>query len=251
MPDNLAARILRRFQRGLTGLLLPGSCCLCRQEVTRYRNPDVLCEACQAVFQRQVKCPRCSAVLIHENPLPSENCPACHHLTLRFAGITSVGNYEGPLREAILKAKQRDGAAIAWDLGQLLSGPTPGAIDLSPVLVPVPMYWTRRLRRGSNTAEILAQSMSSRTKWPIQRLATCQRSLAKQSELPFSARKSNVRDAFAVGGPVPADRPIVLVDDIMTTGATVTELQRVLRRAGASDVYVAVVARSVGMSPNV
>ncbi|MBI1248286.1 hypothetical protein GC197_10670 [bacterium] len=250
MPDRLAARITRRLQRGLTGLLLPGSCCLCRQEVARYRDPDVLCEPCQTTIQRQGKCPRCSAVLVHENRLPSDDCPACYHLKLPFAEITSVGNYEGALREAILKAKQRGGASTAWDLGQLLSMPGLEGADLCPVLVPVPMYWTRRLRRGSNTAEILAQSMASRWKWPISRLVTCQRSLAKQSELPFSERKSNVRGAFAAQGPIAADRPIVLIDDIMTTGATVTELQRVLRQAGATDVRVAVVARSVGMPAN-
>lgn len=241
-----ATQIVRRLGRELLEMLLPGSCCLCQGEVSNYRQPRVLCEDCLTEQTKWRKCPRCSAVLSHENALPQEDCPECHHLKLPFENISAVGNYAGSLGEAILTAKTQRGAATAWDLGQLLAEQLPSFWQIEPIVVAVPMHWTRRVRRGMNSAEILAQSLAARKNWKRQKLVACHRRLAKQSELSFTARKDNVRGAFQVVGPVPTDRPIMLVDDILTTGSTLTEIARTLRQAGATSIHVAVVARSTG-----
>ena len=251
MPLNAISSMVHSAGRSLAGLLLPGCCCLCSDEVVTYRNPDVLCPRCERERAEAKKCVRCSAVLSHEKALPAEDCPACHHLKLPFDEVTSVGNYEGLLREAVLSAKSNRGTSAAWDLGQLLTSHPDVHSTLQPWIVPVPMHWTRRIRRGTDTAAILAKSFARKSGWPFRKLVACHRSLAKQSELPITARKKNVRNAFAVKGPVPADRPIVLVDDIMTTGATLFELARILRKAGASEIRVAVVARSTPQYLNV
>lgn len=244
MALNSISSTIRHVGRSLAGLLLPGCCCLCSGEVVNYRNPKVLCPECEETLANAKRCVRCSAVLSHKNSLPTEDCPACHHLKLPFAEVTSIGNYEGNLREAVLSAKSNRGTASAWDMGQLLTSNLESLSAADPWIVPVPMHWSRRIRRGTDTAAIMAQSFARKTGWTSRKMVTCQRPMAKQSELPMTARKTNVRNAFVVKGLVSPDHPIVLVDDIMTTGATLVELARILRKAGAADIRVAVAARS-------
>jgi ComF family protein len=117
------------------------------------------------------------------------------------------------------------------------------------LLVPVPAHWTKRLRRGVNGPDLLVESIGRKL-----RIATAmdllrsQRKTEKQGTLMPSQRFANVRNAF-----VASDRydvsglRILLVDDIMTTGATASEAAKTLRRAGVADVRVAVVARGVGV----
>lgn len=231
----------------LTDLILPGTCCLCDGEVPQYRQMRVICEPCTAKLAAAgEKCRRCSAAVPvgHRDRLP--NCPWCQHLRLPFDSVTAVANYEEILKKAVLQAKTRTGAAAAWDLGQLLAAELRHELAETrpPIVVPVPMHWLRRLRRGMSTTRVLAESIRRATGWPVARLVRCRRALQKQSELSSTARKQNVRNAFQVKGFVPSDVPLVLVDDIMTTGATLAELARVLRKAGADQVHVAVVARS-------
>ncbi|PQO30716.1 hypothetical protein C5Y96_14745 [Blastopirellula marina] len=251
MSQNSISSTIRHVGRSVAGLLLPGCCCLCLNEVVAYRNPKVLCPKCEQERSEAKKCVRCSAVLSHGNALPSEDCPACHHLKLPFEEVTSIGNYDGLLQEAVLFAKSNRGTSAAWDLGQLLTSSLERDADIQPWIVPVPMHWTRRIRRGTDTAAIIASSFARKTGWPYRKLVVCRRPLAKQSELPITARKKNVRNAFNMRGLVPLDRPIVLVDDIMTTGATLVELARVLRKAGAAEIRVAVAARSTPQYLNV
>lgn len=239
-------QFVRRLSRDAVDLVLPGTCCLCHAEVSDYRNPDVACRDCQDEHAKWKKCVRCSAVLRHENALPREDCPWCHHLQLPFESITSVGNYEGPLGDAVLNAKTNRGVSTAWDLGQLLSNSLTNHWTTAPIVIDVPMHWTRRIRRGMSSAAILAQSLAARRGWKHRQLLTCRRRLAKQSELSFTARKKNVHGAFRVREQIPRDQPILLVDDVMTTGSTLTEIGRSLRKAGATAIHVAVVARSTG-----
>ncbi len=249
-----AFRHLGRLTRGLAQLVLPGHCCLCQGEVAGYRDCRVVCHSCLAqLSELKSRCLRCSAVVTAEDPVTLETCPWCFHLKLPFDQITAVANYEKELRQAVLRAKTSHGISVAWDLGQLLAQQLaePPTDTPPPVVVPVPMHWTRRLRRGMSTAEVLAQSISRARRWPYQRLVTCRRRLQKQSELSFTARQKNVRNAFRIRRSVPADNPILLVDDIMTTGATLSELSRIFRRAGAGRVDVAVVARSAPEHLNV
>ncbi len=251
MSTSSFASKVQHVGQTLAGLLLPGCCCLCSDEIVTYRNPDVLCSKCAIERDQAKRCVRCSAVLSHANELPSDDCPACHHLKLPFEEITSVGNYDGLLRDAVLSAKSSRGTAAAWDLGQLLTSELEHHAGSAPWIVPVPMHWTRRIRRGTDTASILAMSFARKTGWPYRRLVACHRRLAKQSELPITTRKKNVRNAFVIQESAPLDRPIVLVDDIMTTGATLTELSRILRKQGAADIRAVVVARSTPQYLNV
>jgi len=111
----------------------------------------------------------------------------------------------------------------------------------------VPMHWRRRWQHGTNSAALLAEQLARRLRVPLAvGLLRRDRNTLPQFSLPPSERPANVRSAFSVRPSYHLDRACVLVvDDILTTGATCSEASRVLRRAGATHVAVAVVGRTV------
>jgi ComF family protein len=116
------------------------------------------------------------------------------------------------------------------------------------LIVPVPMHWTRRLLRGVNGPDLLAEAVAHAMRLPIDsRLLVCRRMTRKQGTLLPTARRRNVRGAYAVArrGRL-AVQHVLVVDDVLTTGATLDELARVLQRAGVKSVSVAVLARGIG-----
>jgi ComF family protein len=177
-------------------------------------------------------------------------CPQCHDRRFQFACVARLGTYQGPLRKAVLRIKQPGELALATMLGDLLAT-TAGARLASigfDVVVPVPMHWTRLFWRGGNNPDTLAYRLAAQLGLPMRpRLLKRRRRTAPQASLPPSRRRANVRGAFRA--PRHADLPgarVLLVDDIMTTGATVNEAARTLRRAGVELVAVAVLARAEG-----
>jgi len=116
------------------------------------------------------------------------------------------------------------------------------------VVVPLPSHWWRRWTRGTSGPELLAYAVAEALNRPVvTRAVRCVRRTRKQGMLRPREREQNVRGAFEVVRPEAiAKRGVLLVDDVMTTGATLREVARCLRRAGAKRVYVAVLARGTG-----
>jgi len=123
-----------------------------------------------------------------------------------------------------------------------------GDVDRPDLVVPVPMHWTRRISRGTNPPEILAEMVARKNQIPlIADLLRNRRKTRKQGTLLPDQRRRNVREAFSVSaGYDIREAHILLVDDVMTTGATGNELSKILCRAGAKRVSVAVLARGTG-----
>jgi len=169
-------------------------------------------------------------------------CRAKRHL-LR---VRAFGRYDGRLREAIHALKYGKRLALADPLGTALANVVSGdpILRAADVLVPVPLHPGRWSERGFNQAEELGRVAARRTAIPLRRLVVRVRPTAPQTELDEEERRRNVRDAFAVSGAAAGLR-VLLVDDVVTTGSTLRECARALRRAGARDVYAAVVARTV------
>ena len=110
------------------------------------------------------------------------------------------------------------------------------------VLMPVPLFWWKKLRRGYNQAELLAQIISQETGMPIQNVLTRVKNTKTQTRLRESERCDNVKKAFTVQTNDIKDKKILLIDDVLTTGTTMNECARVLKDAGAGEVYACVAA---------
>jgi ComF family protein len=159
----------------------------------------------------------------------------------------SLGPYEGSLRTLIHELKYRGRRRVAARLAELLlAAPRATAVfGAGSVLVPVPLHPRRRRERGFNQAELLARELAVRVGLVLSAAALVRRKdTPPQTGLSAAARRSNVEGAFAVRRRAQvAGRAVVLVDDVLTTGATARACVRVLREAGASEVRVVTAAR--------
>lgn len=244
---------LRAVWRSGVQLMLPPRCALCDLDLAdETAAGDTFCAACRAtlISETRAACPKCGlAIAIGTRG----DCPNCAGRRFAFERVARAGTYEGPLREAVLRAKnlagEPVGAALGCWLAQCASEQWDDVLRTDGLLVTcVPSYWLRRLRRGTNSAAVIAQTLAAELKLPTGLdLLVCRKSIEKQSSLPPSERRRNVRGAFRVSwGYDIRGATILLVDDVLTTGATAQEIARMLRRAGAARVLVAVVARALG-----
>ena len=144
--------------------------------------------------------------------------------------------------------KHATGEGLAELLGELWAETAAARFHAiaADALVPVPLHWLRRLRRGYNQSHALARGLSRRLGIPLRAPWLRRvRHTPRQTSRSFEERRANVRDAFrAAGGPALRAKTVLLVDDVMTTGATASEAARALRAGGASRVVLAVLARA-------
>jgi predicted amidophosphoribosyltransferase len=150
--------------------------------------------------------------------------------------------------------KHHSGELLSLVMGDLLAGRMRRRHTEFPFdcVVPVPMHWLRRLFRPVHVPSLLAERVSAGLSVGTRRALRFRRNVRRQSTLSPAMRRQNVRGALAVKpGYHLADAHVLLIDDILTTGATANEATRCLRRAGAKSVHVAVVARGGGFDePN-
>jgi len=226
-------------------LVFPPLCPVCDGILGAGRR-DPLCGACWEGFERIAPpwCRCCGA------PLGIEGlCGACRSRRPRFAYARAAVLYGDLVREAIHAFKFGGRRGLATPLGDLLAGlglsALPGAAP--DALVPVPLHPRRARERGYDQALLLARRLERA--WGVAVVADALvRAVPTQpqTDLDAAARRRNVRDAFAVRRPeLIAGRHVVLVDDVLTTGATAGECARTLARAGAAAVGVVTVARTV------
>jgi ComF family protein len=249
---NRLRATLQRALLAATDLLLPPACNFCGGHVPSPAVQPLLCETCRQAFTSfdGPVCQRCAA------PLPpvatGVDCPRCRNRKYHFRAVLALGIYQGPLREAVIRMKQRAHEPLTLCMGALLADVLRPQIDqLQPdVLAPIPTHWIKRMLRGVNGPDLLVEGIESRLKYPaLPDLLTCRRRTRKQGTLMPAERLANVRNAFAANrGYDIGDTHVLLVDDIMTTGATASEAARTLRAAGAARVTVAVIARGVGLA---
>jgi ComF family protein len=181
--------------------------------------------------------------------LRADGCARCRGHKLWFDETIAAGVYSGRLREIVLRMKDSKGDALSLAVGSLVwhqCGEQLAAAE-ADVVVPIPLHWRRRLAHRTNSAAILSEVLSRRLGLPFgDRLLRRRRHTLPQSSVTPSQRWDNVRQAFSVRGGYHLNQAhVLLVDDILTTGATCSEAARALRKAGAARITVVVVARPI------
>jgi ComF family protein len=228
-----AATLLRRA--------LPQHCALC----VAASGPALLCDACAADLPTiGSACPVCA--------LPSGRraiCGACAGSPPPFSGTLSALAYAFPVDRLIRQIKYGGNTALVdWAGATLASAVSANLVHRDPGLRPqwivaLPLSASRQRERGFNQAMEIAVRVAAATALPVYAPLERVRAGPPQASLPWAVRQGNVRGAFAVRRRVPGAR-IALVDDVMTTGATLAEASRTLIAAGARRVECWVVART-------
>jgi ComF family protein len=244
-----ALRSAGRFLlQGAGQILYPNACRLCQAPL----SPDggAFCTPCKTglLAAPSLACPRCAAVV---GPFVNvgDGCTHCRDAGFAFDRALRLGPYEGVLRDAILRLKHHTGEGLAEALGELWADCSADALRALAVevVIPIPLHWFHRVRRGYNQSESLARALAAvlhvpcRPGWLRRVRATRKQHHCRSRD----ERRENLRGAFqtrhaeSVRG-----KRILLVDDVMTTGTTAHEAARPLRAAGAAQIAVAVLARA-------
>jgi ComF family protein len=230
-------------------LLFPWSCAVCGAEGIS----EAICRACRADLLEQsalaaaTACPRCG---LQGGPFADfkGGCAACRDRSLGFDAALTLGIYEGALRDLCLRLKHERNAWLAPWLSELLIEARHEAIARLPAdtwVVPVPLHWWRRWQRGYNQADELATGLARPLKLPVHRLLRRVSATQKLAHLGRTARGELMHGVFRTRSRSNlAGRTVLLVDDVLTTGATCGEAAKTLKRAGAARVIVMVIART-------
>jgi ComF family protein len=227
-------------------LLYPAVCTICRENV---RAGEYLCNRCEAKAVRIVApfCQKCSQPF--DGSITSEfTCANCTHRTIYFDAAVSAYRGRGIVREMIHEFKY--GRQI--HLRHLVARWLQAALDderirgsLFDIIVPVPLHAARQRERGFNQASLLATLLSAQTLIPSKPVLERIRYTTTQTALDRSERMENLHNAFRLrkNADVRSLR-VLLIDDVLTTGSTLSECARVLKRAGALSVHAATAARA-------
>lgn len=245
--------------------LFPADCRLCASPLLNISRLPV-CEDCLAAIHpiTAETCALCGERIFAPGPHAVSSsdreprCEMCLRVAPVFARAAAYGSYDGGLRDLIHLLKYEQVRPAANVLGRLLAKTidslAPAFRDAPVLLVPVPLHRSKLRQRGFNQAELTARAalqLSSVRERLSLRPNALLRTRPTQSQIGLTRhqRRENMRGAFAVAKPAEiAGREILLVDDVFTTGTTASECARILRRQGASNVWVATVARTLKLS---
>ncbi len=203
-----------------------------------------ICASCQRLLPRILHplCPRCG-----KPQSEAQLCSSCRGWQAQINGIRSPFLFEGVVRQAIHHLKYQNLKALATPLAQLLKGYLDTAPLPGEVLVPVPLHPRRLRERGYNQSSLLARELGK-----LSGLRVVEGSLHRLRNTPSQAkaasvavRRSNVGGAFACRDHHLQQTPVLLIDDVCTTGATLDACAIALKTAGATSVWSLTLAREV------
>ncbi|MBI1904063.1 MAG: ComF family protein [Planctomycetia bacterium] len=242
--------LFRRAGGAALDVLFPPRCAYCQGDLAESEICASVCALCRYKLVRDLApcCRKCGAPVGALADV-REGCGRCRDRKFQFQSVIYLGLYVDDLRSAVLRAKHPHQDLLTDALADLLvDRQAPALADFrAEIACGVPMHWRRRWLRGTNSAERMAGRLARRLSIPTLPLLRRTRATQMQAGLSPAERQANMRGAFAArrGQPIGGAR-VLLVDDVMTTGATCGECAKALVASGAAAVMVAVVARAEG-----
>jgi len=236
LQSGLLCRMGLKLGHAIARLALAQDCLLCAAA----SEDEILCAACTADLPRLAEpcCPRCA--------LPNatgEICGRCLQKPPHFDAALAVYRYDFPLDKLIQSFKYGHRLALGDYFGRQLA-PLAATLD-ADLIVPLPLHDERLRQRGFNQALELSRALARAHRLPID-ATSCRRTrnTPAQAGLAWRERVKNLRHAFACSADLSGAR-IILVDDVMTTGASLDECARTLKLHGATEVTALVLARAL------
>lgn len=246
LPDRVTHAAAKAWC-GLFNVVFPDECRVCGESLREVSRIPV-CGRClkePAPLIAEFYCTDCRTPFLNPFPLDeSGRCALCRLGLSGFDAVYSYGSYEGSLRRLIHLFKYEGVRPLAGPFGEFLARCLPREQRFD-VIVPMPLHWRRRWERGFNQAGLLAREIAKRWNVPARNAARRTRATAPQAGLTNAKRRANVSGAFSVKSGVRLDgMRVLLVDDVLTTGASASACARALKRAGAGHVALLALARA-------
>ncbi len=226
----------------LLELVYPTSCAGCGTY-----GGELICDTCRSELTPPAgpRCRRCGRPTLY----PVDTCAACLQRKPAFDATCAAGLYRDPLRAIIHRLKYRNGRRLAPELGALMTSAlrreNEAWSETWDAVTFVPMHRRRQKERGYNQAELLAREVARGLDLEVLAALTRPHPGKTQAGLDLRSRLHNVRGAFEVREALKGRPHLLLVDDVMTSGFTLSEAARALKRAGAGRVACCVLARDV------
>ncbi len=241
--------VAQRLSATAVDFLIPHRCCLCGHSDRPSVSAGVsFCESCADELSPDPvnRCERCGA---EAGPHAStqNGCTHCRNRKLKFRSVVCLSMYEGRLRKVLLAAKWSFSTVPMRSLARLLASARSDELRSLAVdrIIPIPQHWRQRLVRNFNPAAVVAEELGRALKVPADvHILQRARRTRPQKRVSVHQRFENqqgalkLRDSHMIQG-----ERILLVDDVLTTGATCSEAAALLRHAGAAECHVAVIGR--------
>jgi ComF family protein len=235
------------LQNSFLTLVYPQACRICEESVES-ANDGFVCDKCwrrTRIFKnKEILCCKCGSFLKNGTPIIETFCHRCETDEYDFA--RAVGLYENALSVSVLNLKKEP--FIPKRLQDLLLSAFKNApFQDTTCIIPVPLSKRRQLERGYNQAAVIAESVSKQSGIPLDKLSLMRtvHTDKHRAGMDRKARTESVKNAFEVKRPrLIESKNILLIDDIFTSGATVSNCAKALKKSGAGKVYVLTLARA-------
>jgi len=237
---RFAIKKLNKLFKFVINLIFPVYCLICKKELS-YQTDTYLCDACKkSIIPITGKvCNKCG------RPFINGICGICREKQFYFSKARASVIYDGSVRECIHFFKYNKKTYLLNTLFEVLL--LPDSLDFlsCDFIVPVPLHWIRQYSRGFNQAELIGRKFSKRFNIKLSKTSLKRtRATPSQTGLSLKERTKNIKGAFSVRNSQKLNgKRILLVDDVMTTGATVNECSKVLLQAGVGEILVYTLAR--------
>jgi competence protein ComFC len=233
-------QILYEGVRAGLDFIIPQHCVICNQEI----KTGLLCNNCYDYIPL-VKPPLCQSC---GRPVKKDEfCQFCKNASLIDRGRAWM-LFTPPVDTIIHHFKYRKKSNLCVILGRAMATiiKSDHFLKTADLIIPVPLYWWKLLRRGYNQAGLLAEIISENCGTKISNIMRRIKNTKTQTKLNEGERRKNVYGAFALKSNNVKGKKVILIDDVMTTGATINECARVLKEADAKEVYSCVAAITPG-----